>query len=49
MAGNVDDVEHEDGKGMAGNGEMVENEEMAKGWQRDGREGRENAEMAKRW
>ena len=37
MAGNVDDVEHGDGKGMVGNGEMVENEEMAKGWQRDGR------------
>ena len=37
MAGNFDDVEHQDGKGMVGNGEMVENEEMAKGWQRDGR------------
>ena len=37
MAGNFDDVEHKGGKGMAGNADMVENEEMAKGWQRDGR------------
>ena len=37
MAGNVDGVEHKDGKGMVGNADMVENEEMAKGWQRDGR------------
>ena len=43
MAGNFDDVEHQDGKGMVGNGEMVENEEMAKGWQRDGKG------MGERW
>ena len=39
MAGNFDDVENKDGKGMVGNADMVENEEMAKGWQRDGRDG----------
>ena len=37
MAGNVDDIEHKDGKGMAGNADM------AKGWQKDG------GEMAERW
>ena len=40
MAGNFDDVEHKDGKGMVGNADMVENEEMAKGWQKDGGDGR---------
>ena len=32
-----DDVEHKYGMGMVGNADMVENEEMANGWQRDGR------------
>ena len=49
MAGNFDDVEHEDGKGMAGNAEMVENAEMAKGWQKDGGDGREMVERWRRW
>ena len=38
MAGNFDDVEHEMGR--------VENEEMAKGWQKYGGDGREMAEMS---